>query len=398
MKGSMFFKALLIVAAVGLCVVVGQEAAAKFKGDVKVGGLFDLTGGTGDVGKQYAEAVLDYVRYVNEKKGGINGREWKLFHTDYAYEIPQAVAAYKKFKSQDQVVAILGWGTGDTEALAPTITKDEIPYLSASYSVHLTDAAKFPYNFIGTTSYSTQARVACQFVKQNWKEWNKRPPKVCFVYSDTGFGRSHVPDAKAEAAKLGITVVSDQIVDLKALDATSQLLNMQKEGADYLIYQNTIMSSATVAKDLKKLGLKTKMICLNWAIDEKWLELVGGAGEGVYGCVPYALWTDDNLPGVKLMQDVSRMYHPEIKARTCRYVQGFSAAMLMEEALKRAGANADGKKIKEALESFRNFDTGGLLPPVTYTATSHEPCNSLRIYEVKKGKLVPITDYISVSR
>jgi len=158
------------------------------------------------------------------------------------------------------------------------------------------------------------------------------------------------------------------------------------------------MSSATVAKDLKKLGLKTKMICLNWAIDEKWLELVGDAGEGVYGCIPYALWTDENLPGVKLMQDVSRMYHPEIKTRTCRYVQGFSAAMLMEEALKRAGANADGKKIKEAFETFRNFDTGGLLPPVTYTATSHEPCNSLRIYEVKKGKLVPVTDYISVSR
>jgi len=152
-----------------------------------------------------------------------------------------------------------------------------------------------------------------------------------------------------------------------------------------------------VAKDLKKLGLKIKMICLNWAIDEKSLELVGEAGEGVYRCIPCALWTDANLPGVKLMQEAGRTCYAEIKTRTCRYVQGFSAAMLMEEALTRAGANADGKKIKKAVEIFRNFDTGGLLPPVTYAATSHEPCNSLRIYEVKKRKLVPITDYITVS-
>jgi branched-chain amino acid transport system substrate-binding protein len=398
MNTSRIFRIVLILTAAAICLGLPRNAPAKFTGEVRVGGIFDITGATGDVGKQYAEAVLDYVRYVNEVKGGINGQEWKLFHTDYQYQIPQAIAAYKKYKSQDQVVAILGWGTGDTEAMAPMISKDEIPYLSASYSVHLTDATKFPYNFIGTTSYSTQARVACQFVKQDWKQWAARPPRVCFMYSDTGFGRSPIADGKAEAKKLGITVVGDQIVDLKALDATSQLLNMQKEGADYIIYQNTIMSSATVAKDLHKLGLKTKMICLNWAIDEKWLELVRDAGEGVYGCVPYALWSDENLPGVQLMRKVSLMYHPELKDRTCRYAQGFSAALLMEEALKRAGAKADGKKIKAAFETFKDLDTGGLLPPVTYTATSHEPCNSLRIYQVQKGKLVPITGYISVAR
>lgn len=398
MKKSGIFKVVLLFAAAGLCMWLPQKAKADFKGEIRIGGIFDITGATGDVGKQYAEAVLDYVRYVNEEKGGINGKEWKLFHTDYQYEIPQAIAAYKKYKSQDRVVAIFGWGTGDTEAMAPMITRDKIPYLSASYSVHVTDARKFPYNFIGTTSYSTQARVACQFIKKDWDRWDERPPRLCFMYSDTGFGRSPVPDGKEEAEKLGITVVSDQIVSLKALDATSQLLNMQKEGADYIIYQNTIMSSATVAKDLHKLGLKTRMICLNWAIDEKWLELVGEAGEGVYGCIPYALWTDVNLPGVQLMHKVSNMYHPEVQARTCRYTQGFSAAILMEEALKRAGDKPSGPRIKEAFESFRELDTGGLLPPVTYTATSHEPCNSLRIYQVQDGKLVPITDYISVSR
>jgi branched-chain amino acid transport system substrate-binding protein len=381
-----------------VCLASPERASARFKGEARVGGLIDLTGAFGVQGKEYAEGILDYVRYVNEKKGGIKRQKWDLLLTDYQYEIPQAIAAYKKFVSEDRVVAMFGWGTGDTEAMAPMITKDKIPYLSASYSAHLIDATKFPYNFIGATSYSTQARVACQFIKLDWKKWPERPPRVCFMYSETGFGRSPIADGKVEAAKLGIKVVNDQIVDLQATEATSQLRQVQQEGADYIILQANINSSAVVTKELRALALETKLICLNWAIDEIWLEMVGAAGEGVFGCIPYALWSDTDLPGVRLMHEVSKTYHPQVKKRNSRYVQGFAAAMLMEEALKLAGVNPTGKKIKDAFETFRNLDTGGILPPVTYTATSHEPCNSLRIYQVQKGKLVPITNYIAVSR
>ena len=398
MKRSVLLSVAVIMTIALVCLASPERASARFKGEVRVGGLIDLTGAFGLQGKEYAEGILDYVRYVNEKKGGIKRQKWDILLTDYQYEIPQAIAAYKKFVSEDRVVAMLGWGTGDTEAMAPMITKDKIPYLSASYSVHLIDATKFPYNFIGATSYSTQARVACQFIKLDWKKWAERPPRVCFMYSETGFGRSPIADGKAEAAKLGIKVVNDQIVDLQATEATSQLRQVQQEGADYIILQANINSSAVVTKELRARALETKLICLNWAIDEIWLEMVGEAGEGVFGCIPYALWSDTDLPGVRLMHEVSKTYHPQVKKRNSRYVQGFAAAMLMEEALKLAGVNPTGKKIKDAFETFRNLDTGGILPPVTYTATSHEPCNSLRIYQVQKGKLVPITNYIAVSR
>jgi branched-chain amino acid transport system substrate-binding protein len=398
MKRSLLLKVGVILTVVLVCLASPERASARFKGEVRVGCLIDLTGAFGVQGKEYAEGILDYVRYVNEKKGGLKRHKWDLLVTDYQYEIPQAIAAYKKFVSEDQVVAMFGWGTGDTEAMAPMITKDKVPYLSASYSAHLIDATKFPYNFIGATSYSTQARVACQFIKLDWRKWSERPPRVCFMYSETGFGRSPIADGKTEAVKLGIEVVTDEIVDLQATDATTQLQQMQRERADYIILQANINSSAVVTKDLRALGLSTKLICLNWAIDEIWLEMVGEAGEGVFGCIPYALWSDRDLPGVRLMQEVSKMYHPQVKKRNSRYVQGFAAAMLMEEALKLAGVNPTGKKIKEAFETFRNFTTGGVLPPVTYTATSHEPCNSLRIYQVRKGNLVPVTNYIAVSR
>jgi len=387
-----------ILAIVFLCLGSPRSAFSRYEGEIRIGGIFDLTGVFGVEGKQYAEGVLDYVRYVNEAKGGIKHQKWTVLVADAQYELHQAVEAYRKFTTQDQVVAVLGWGAADVEAMAPLFSKDETPYLSASYSVQLANASKFPYVFIGATSYSTQARVACQFVKLDWKRWAERAPRIAFMYTNDGFGRSPIPAGKAEAATLGITLVNDHIINLLAVDTTDQLRDMEKNGADYLIIQSNMMTSAMVAKDLRALKLGTKMICLNSAIDELWLDLVKEAGEGVYGCIPYALWSDENLPGVRLMRQVSAKYHRNIQTRPCRYVQGFVAAMLLEEALKRVPVNPTGKEIKEAFETFRNVDTGGLLPPATYTPASHEPGNSLRIYEVKKGKLVPVTNYISVSR
>ena len=79
-------------------------------------------------------------------------------------------------------------------------------------------------------------------------------------------------------------MASDHIINLLAVDTADPLRDMEKEGADYLIIQSNMMTSAMVAKAFRALQLGTKMICLNWAIDEIWLDLVKESGEGVYGC------------------------------------------------------------------------------------------------------------------
>src|ERR1700757_1780964 len=113
-------KRLLARVSVGLAVLAVSVPPAAAQ--VKVGGLFDLTGVTSEVGKPYAQAVIDHVALLNEK-GGINGKKIELSAVDYGYKIPQAVATYKKFKDDDKVILINGWGTGDTEALREFIGK-----------------------------------------------------------------------------------------------------------------------------------------------------------------------------------------------------------------------------------------------------------------------------------
>src|SRR6185369_2045219 len=221
-----------------LAAVVLVAATASFAAEtVKVGGLWDLTGVTADVGKPFAQGVQDAIAYINSK-GGINGKPIELINVDYGYKIPQANATYKKFVEQDKVVMINGWGTGDTEALKDIISKDRIPYFSASYSGHLTDPAKTPYNFFVGASYSDQIRGFLQFVKKDFK--GKGAPKVAFIYANHGFGKAPIEAGRQYAKELGIDLVHEEVIPASFQDVTSNLLNMQKKAPDYAYVQSTV--------------------------------------------------------------------------------------------------------------------------------------------------------------
>ncbi len=357
---------------------------------IKVGGIWDLTGVTADVGKPFAEGVQDAIAYVNEK-GGVNGKKIELLNVDYAYKIPQANAAYKKFVEQDKVVMINGWGTGDTEALKDTIAKDKIPYFSASYSGHLTDPAKTPYNFFVGASYSDQIRGFLQHVKKEWKD-KSRAPKVAFIYPNHGFGKAPIEAGRQYAKELGIELVHEEIIPASFQDVTSNLLNMQKKAPDYAYVQTTVSWCAVLLKDAKKLGIKTKFFLGNYGMTEALPLLAKDAAEGVYGMtthVPYGA----NVPGMKLLVDWNKK-HPSKDALDTVYVRGWSYGLTWAEGLKIADKNKQltGEGVKKALETLKNFDTGGLAPPVTYTPTDHRPTTRTTIYVIKGGKMTKVED------
>ncbi len=356
---------------------------------IKIGGIFDITGATGDVGTPYAYGAREYIKYVNNH-GGVNGKQIDLIDVDYAYKIPQAISAYKEMTSKG-VIAFLGWGTGDTEAMAPMVAKDKIPYISASYSEHLV-FDKTPYNFIAASSYSDQARLALQWIKDTWKD-KSRAPRVALLYNDTGFGRSPIQDAEDFAKKIGVEIVDKEIIGLRDLDATTQLLNMQKKNPDYAINQHTLMATATILKDAKKLGLKTKFIGLIWTFSETLIKMAGDAANGFMAPMPIAFWTETNLKGVQLMHKVHKEISGNDEPQPVNYTQGFIAAYLLVEALKKAGANLTGPNIKKVLETNK-FDMMGLSADFAYKPELRKPNISAKMYIIKNGKVEPLTGYL----
>lgn len=357
---------------------------------IKVGGLWDLTGVTADVGKPFAEGVQDAIAYLNSK-GGINGKKIELINVDYGYKIPQANATYKKFVEQDKVVMINGWGTGDTEALKETIAKDKVPYFSASFSGHLTDPAKTPYNFFVGASYSDQMRGFLQHVKKDWKD-KTRAPKVAFIYPNHGFGKAPIEAGRQYAKELGIELVAEEIIPASFQDVTSNLLNLQKKAPDYAYVQDTVSWCAILLKDAKRLGLKTTFFLGNYGMTEALPLLAKDAAEGVYGMATHAPY-GANVKGMKTILDWVKKNRPNASQDTC-YVRGWSYGLTWAEGLKIADKNKQltGEGLKKAMETMKNFDTGGLVPPITYTATDHRPTTKTTIYVIKGGKMVKVED------
>jgi len=367
-----------MVAAVALC----TSGAAYPAETIKVGHLADLTGPTGEVGKPYAQGVQDYKDYVNSQ-GGINGKRIDMPMFDYAYDKNKAVNQYKKYK-EDGVVAIQGWGSGDTEALSATAGIDKIPYISASYSAHLTDPKKTPYNFFCAPDYTTGLRAGLKYLKDNWKE--KRAPKIVFIYPNVPYGIAPIKGGKEYAKELGFEVLGDENVDLKAIEANSQMLSVKNKGADFAWTGGTTNSTAVILKDAKKLGLTTKFFSNIWGIDETTPKLAGGAEEGALVMAGSTTF-GSNVPGMKLLMEITRYPGPPV----VHYIRGYVSMMVLTEALKIADKKGqlNGPGVKAALESLKDFDTGGLTPAkITFTPTDHRPFMTVNIMEFQKGKMV----------
>jgi len=396
MAGRQFFTGLIGTAAVAATVLVFGAGSALAVDTIKIGGIFDTTGATSDVGSDYALSAKDAVAYINSN-GGVNGKKLEMVANDYAYKIPEAVNLYKTYKDEG-IYLIQGWGTGDTNALKEMVTADKIVYMSASYDTGISDPSKTPYNFFVGTSYGDSIKAAMQFVKDSWTD-KTRAPKVVFIYPDHPYGKNPIPAGKEMAKALGLEIGPDQDVSLKATEAVSQLTAMKAFNPDYAWIGNTVASAAVIVKDAAKLGLTTKFLINVWGFNENLAKLAGGAAqERVFGMVPFTMWGDD-VPGMKPVMEMHNNNHKG-DSHIQPYIQNWVSMMVMWEALKiadkKGALNADG--VKAALETLKDFDTGGLSAPITFTSTDHRPNTALRIMTVNKDGAIVLVKKVEVKR
>jgi branched-chain amino acid transport system substrate-binding protein len=366
---------------------------------IKVGGLKDTTGATSDVGKDAALGQAEFwSHYVNDM-GGINGKQVKYIWFDYGYRIPEAITKYKLLKRLG-VAAIMGWGTGDTEALSPTINKDQIPYVSDSYSAHLTNPKKTRYNLFFSSDYSTNARSCLTaWYDKKWPkhpDYGKRKPRLaCSYMFPSPYASAPIKAIKDHAQMLGFDIGPDQDVSLFALDTKSQIMALKKFEPDVLWHGNTTMSVAATIRDAYALGLRAAHIVNNWGFDENLPRLAGAAMNApdaltVLGATPCKFFGQPSDLMDKVVEYAKKV-NPGVplEKRLIRTVQGWANGLVLWEAMKRADKAGDltGPGIMtKGFETMRDFHIGLGAGDVTYTATDHRPAGGVLVQEWKDGK------------
>jgi branched-chain amino acid transport system substrate-binding protein len=71
----------------------------------------------------------------------------------------------------------------------------------------------------------------------------------------------------------------------------------------------------------------------------------------------------------------------------------------IENAIKAKGsADITGTDVRDGMRAIKDFSLDGLLPPLQLSAKDHEGGGYVRIFQVQKGKYVPVTDWYRAYR
>jgi len=363
---------------------------------IKWGVLIDLSGPTSDWGKNQTKGQLDAMRWINEN-GGINGKELQLVVIDDGYDTSKGVAGYNRLVDSEKVPGLYIQSTGTTITLAKKIVADGVATIAASFTSKFQNPQKTPFSFFVSPSYGTMGRIALKWIRTTWKD-TSRNPKIVYLYPDNNYGRDILAVCNDYAKKIGVDVGPDQVINWPTKDATVQLTNMSRYNPDYAYITSTAMNGAVILKNAKALGLKTKFISNIRNFEESLITLSGGAAEGTYGVHPIAPYGAE-VPGMKKVVESHEKWHPG-DIGTNVYVEGWVNILCAAEALKMAdnAGNLTPAGIRDAFEQFRNFDTGGLAPPLTFTKTDHRASMAAKMYQIQGGKIVPVSSWIELPR
>lgn len=370
-------KRLSLILCLAAMTLIGPKLHAQ---TIKIGSMMDLSGPTSSVGQPYAQGIKACAEWLNSK-GGVAGNKLKVVEVDTGYNVQQGLTSYKRFVNREKVVAIQAFGTAVTEALVRFAKKDQVPLFSASYSAHLTNPSKAPYNFFIAADYSTQMRVALKYFYENWS--GEKEPRLAFVYPDHPYGLAPISAGKKYAKELGYNIVGEENVGLKAIDATTQILSLKNMSPDYCWVGGTTPSTAVILKDARKVGLETTFFTNIWGADEDLVKLAGKAAEGTYSLQSAAVYGQD-VPGMEVIKKIT-----DGEYKMTHYIRGFASMLVMAEGIRIAAENKEinGPGIKKALETLRDYDPMGLTPPISYYPDDHRPNMAAFLYRFQNGRM-----------
>jgi branched-chain amino acid transport system substrate-binding protein len=394
MKSSRFLLAFASAAVfVALSLAPTQVAAVD---EIKWGIIIDLSGPTAGWGKTQLKGQEDAARWMNEH-GGINGKTLKLLIVDDSYKVKKAAPAYRDLVRNQKVLGLYLQSSGATMALAPDIKADGVATVGASFVSPFQDPSRFPYSFFAGPSYATMCRIVLKWIRDTWTI-SSRKPRICFLYPPNTYGTHYLPVARNYASEIGVDIVGEQDVPWPTKDPSEALMAIADLKADFAYLTSTAKNGAVVLRYAKELGIKPKFICNIRTSEESLIPLSLGAAEGVYGVQCFAPY-GANVPGMKKIVESHEKWRPG-ETGTNVYVEGWVNILVVAEALRRAdkAANLTPRGIKEAFETLRDFDTGGLAPPITFTKKDHRASLAAKIYQVKNGKFVDVSGWVNIPR
>jgi ABC-type branched-subunit amino acid transport system substrate-binding protein len=340
------------------------------RGVITVGGIYDETGPLDATVER--DTVRSYFNLVNSQ-GGVNGYKFQLIDCDSKYDPSSAHQCAQKLISQG-VLAIVGW-------LSVSGEQNETPYLT-SQGVPIIGGLGVPAEYQSPLSYPTTPSLVSAGTALGTRAGQIGLKKPGVIFLNANFIQPVQDSFLAAMKRAGITPVAVENVDATKADYTDIVLKFQTSGAQSVAAFLDPYSYARLFQAMTRQNWRPPF--LGGGLDKASAnrQYVSGCGSacpifGAESATPMLLYLDHaNHPAIAQYLNAVRTYYPNQYDKLDVYTTAqWVAAQVFVEAVRRIGnAPVTRKSLVDALDGLKNFDNGGITPPISYSpGGGHDP-------------------------
>ena len=356
----------------------GTKKDAAKSDEVVIGAHFELTGGVANYGKSTLNGVQLAIDQVNAK-GGVLGKKIKLVQGDNKSEPAEAGNIATKLITQDKAVVLIGPATsGCVSASIPIATANKVPLMAPvatapSITVEKDGKVK-PFIFRACFIDPFQGQVMAVFAEKTLKVKN-----VAILFDSSSEYSKGLTDVFTKTLEdNGGKIVAKEAFLAKDVDFKSTLTKIKASNPQAIYVPAYYEEVSKIIKQAREVGLSCPILGSDGWDSPKLAAIAGNeALNNTYFCSAYS--SQDKEPTV---QNFIKDYKAKYKTDPDNFsIHGYDAAMVVVEAIKRAGST-DGVKIAQELSKMKDF------PVATGKFTvdaNHNPVSGAVIIELKDG-------------
>lgn len=328
---------------------------------VLLGQSAPLTGPAAALGTEMRTGAKVYFDYVNSK-GGVYGRKIELRSLDDGYEPARTVPNTKKLIDEDKVFALFGYvGTPTSVAALPVFTQAKVPFFGAFTGAEVLRDPFNPYIFnVRASYYDETEKIVEQLVSTGAKN-------IAVFYQNDAYGQAGLKGVQRAMDKRKLKISATGTVERNTIAVAPAVKTILAVQPDAVIMISAYTSCGEFIREMKKAGSAAQFYNVSFVGSQALADNLGkeGVGVAISQVMPFP-WAP-SVPVIKEYQEL--MLKAGQKEFTFTTVEGFIAAKIFVEGLKRAGKDLNREKFIAALETMGDVDVGGYF--VSFSPKNH---------------------------
>jgi branched-chain amino acid transport system substrate-binding protein len=328
---------------------------------VLLGQSVALTGPAAALGIEMRTGAKVYFDYVNSR-GGVNGRKIELRTLDDGYEPTRTAPNTKKLIEQDGVFALFGYvGTPTAAAVLPIFTQARVPFFGAFTGAELLRDPFNEYIFNVRASYFDETeKIIEQLVSTGARN-------IAVFYQNDAYGQAGLKGVERAMTKRNMKISATGTVERNTVDVAAATKVINAGQPDAVVMISAYKSCGEFIRQMKKAGSAAQFYNVSFVGSKSLADDLGknGVGVAISQVMPFP-WAA-SVPVVKEYQQL--MLKAGQKDFTFSTVEGYVAAKVFVEGLKRAGKDLTRQKFIAALETMGDLDVGGYF--ISFSPKNH---------------------------